>query len=178
MTLLFRAQLIQSRWRLYRFNKNPNVGPVWTLSSSSPKQKIRPKKILTPIERNCLKFILKTKFFVSRHHFEQALKPYDVKDVLEQYSAGHLDVLTRIKHINHKISRVESMAQSCLRGQHESKSLISYRLAKLEDFMKEMDSKVNQLLKIQNESQVLYENISSVFENNSNPCLKYTETTA
>lgn len=53
------------------------------------------------------------RFLVSKRKFKESLRPYDVMDVIEQYSAGHLDMLSRIKNLQ---SRQEHLPRLLVPG--------------------------------------------------------------
>lgn len=40
--------------------------------------------------------------FIPLFFLQQARKPYDVRDVLEQYSHGHINMMMRIKELQRK----------------------------------------------------------------------------
>ncbi|XP_036388927.1 potassium voltage-gated channel subfamily KQT member 2-like isoform X1 [Megalops cyprinoides] len=54
---------------------------------------------LTPGLKVTIRAVCIMRFMVSKRKFKESLRPYDVMDVIEQYSAGHLDMLSRIKNL-------------------------------------------------------------------------------
>jgi hypothetical protein len=83
------AKLIQCTWRCYTASKNSTSTVTWKLYLS-PNSKIHS---LSYEEKNAIRFIRIVKYLIARRNFNKVFKPYDIKDVLEQYAAGHADVL-------------------------------------------------------------------------------------
>ncbi|XP_029575585.1 potassium voltage-gated channel subfamily KQT member 2 isoform X1 [Salmo trutta] len=61
---------------------------------------------LSPGLKVTIRAIIIMRFLVSKRRFKESLRPYDVMDVIEQYSAGHLDMLSRIKQLQSRVDQI------------------------------------------------------------------------
>ncbi|GLH09793.1 Potassium voltage-gated channel protein Shaker [Gryllus bimaculatus] len=110
--------------------------------------------ILTEAHRNAIRAIRKIKYFVARRKFQQARKPYDVRDVIEQYSQGHLNMMVRIKELQRRLDQTLGKPGSYLAGIDRSGNVkpmtIGARLYRVEQQLCVMDKKLDQLVYVLN----------------------------
>ncbi|MBN3271530.1 KCNQ3 protein, partial [Polyodon spathula] len=63
---------------------------------------------MIPTLKTVIRAVRIMKFLLNKKKFKETLRPYDVKDVIEQYSAGHIDMLSRIKYLQTRIDMILS----------------------------------------------------------------------
>ncbi|XP_075998083.1 potassium voltage-gated channel subfamily KQT member 1 [Genypterus blacodes] len=105
---------------------------------------------LSHAQRSAVKVLRRMQYFVARKKFQQARKPYDVRDVIEQYSQGHLNMMVRIKELQRRLDGTLGKPGMFLPGKGEDKEhpTIGARLIRLEDKVQMMDQKMDSVLQI------------------------------
>ncbi|XP_054476049.1 potassium voltage-gated channel subfamily KQT member 1 [Anoplopoma fimbria] len=108
------------------------------------------KAQLSHAQRSAVKVLRRMQYFVARKRFQQARKPYDVRDVIEQYSQGHLNMMVRIKELQRRLDGTLGKPGMFLPGKGEDKEYptIGARLIRLEDKVHQMDNNMNSILRI------------------------------
>jgi len=134
---------------------------------------------LTEAHKNAIRAIRKIKYFVARRKFQQARKPYDVRDVIEQYSQGHLNMMVRIKELQRRLDQTLGKPGNYHHGidkeGHIKPMTIGARLYRVENQMSAVDRKLDhmtqmlqQVLQLQHE-QLQPSNHSSLAHHQEQP---------
>uniref|UniRef100_A0A8C0UEZ4 Potassium voltage-gated channel subfamily KQT member 1 n=1 Tax=Cyanistes caeruleus TaxID=156563 RepID=A0A8C0UEZ4_CYACU len=135
-----------------------NTGPFIRTSSFADELDLEGETLLTPIthisqlrehHRAAIKVIRRMQYFVAKKKFQQARKPYDVRDVIEQYSQGHLNLMVRIKELQRRLDQSIGKPSLFISVSEKSKdrgnNTIGARLNRVEDKVTQMDQKLNRI---------------------------------
>ncbi|XP_036728060.1 potassium voltage-gated channel subfamily KQT member 5 isoform X5 [Balaenoptera musculus] len=146
------ANLIQCVWRSYAADEKsvsvatwkPHLKALHTCSPTKKEQGEASSRIM--------------KFHVAKRKFKETLRPYDVKDVIEQYSAGHLDMLCRIKSLQTRVDQIlgkgqipsDKKSREKITAEHETTDDLSMlgRVVKVEKQVQSIEAKLDCLLDI------------------------------
>ncbi|KAM7009968.1 potassium voltage-gated channel subfamily KQT member 5 isoform 5-T5 [Tautogolabrus adspersus] len=139
---------------------------------------------LLPSVKCVIRAVRIMKFHVAKKKFKETLRPYDVKDVIEQYSAGHLDMLCRIKSLQTRVDQILGRGQIPLDKKIREKLLsdgdiledmsMLGRVCKVERQVQSIESKLDSLLDIYR--QVLRKGSSSALTLSSLPLFELEQT--
>ncbi|KAJ8417013.1 hypothetical protein AAFF_G00282400 [Aldrovandia affinis] len=93
--------------------------------------------------RAAIRVIQRLQYFVAKKRFQQARKPYDVRDVIEQYSQGHLNLMVRIKELQRRLDqslgKMSLFQTSSERAKDKGTNTIGCRLNRMEEKISQMD---------------------------------------
>ncbi|XP_042319784.1 potassium voltage-gated channel subfamily KQT member 2 isoform X2 [Sceloporus undulatus] len=112
---------------------------------------------LTPGLKLSIRAVCVMRFLVSKRKFKESLRPYDVMDVIEQYSAGHLDMLSRIKNLQSRVDQIvgrgpsmtdKDRTKSPAEGELQEDPSMMGRLGKVEKQVQSMEKKLDFLVNI------------------------------
>ncbi|KAM7163972.1 potassium voltage-gated channel subfamily KQT member 1 [Macrochelys suwanniensis] len=133
-----------------------NTLPFIRTNSFADELDLEGETLLTPIthisqlrehHRAAIKVIRRMQYFVAKKKFQQARKPYDVRDVIEQYSQGHLNLMVRIKELQRRLDQSIGKPSLFISVSEKSKdrgtNTIGARLNRVEDKVMQMDQKLN-----------------------------------
>ncbi|XP_022079349.1 potassium voltage-gated channel subfamily KQT member 1-like [Acanthaster planci] len=102
---------------------------------------------LTPIHKIAIRAIRRIQYLVARKKFQQAKKPIDVRDVIEQYSQGHMNMMVRIKELQRRLDQTVGKPGAYLTIDKRKQTILA-RMSIMENQMYVMDSKLDGCLKL------------------------------
>uniref|UniRef100_A0AC35UEH9 KCNQ_channel domain-containing protein n=1 Tax=Rhabditophanes sp. KR3021 TaxID=114890 RepID=A0AC35UEH9_9BILA len=96
---------------------------------------------LTEVHKNVIRAIRKIKYFVARRGFQQIKKPYDIRDIIEQYSQGHINMMARIKELQRRLDQTLGKTGHQLNnGKRIQSTTIGSRITRLNSLDHKLDN--------------------------------------
>ncbi|ELU04696.1 hypothetical protein CAPTEDRAFT_111874 [Capitella teleta] len=119
---------------------------------SSTSDSLSPRLTLTEAHKTAIRVIRRIRYFVARRKFQQARKPYDVRDVIEQYSQGHLNMMVRIKELQRRLDQTLGKPGAWMVSSERDKQKVTIvaRLARVENQVNKIDQKLDSVLHLLN----------------------------
>ncbi|XP_071743425.1 potassium voltage-gated channel subfamily KQT member 4 isoform X17 [Lepeophtheirus salmonis] len=103
---------------------------------------------LTRQHRGAIRAVRKLLMLKARRHFKNALKPYDVKDVIEQYSAGHSDLILKVRSLQVRLDQILGRQGSKGKDVYDSKQSLASRIVKTERQVDDIEDKLERLIQM------------------------------
>ncbi|XP_028258325.1 potassium voltage-gated channel subfamily KQT member 1.1 [Parambassis ranga] len=133
------------------FNRNCSFADDLELESERESELAPASSVsqLTESHRKAIRVIQRMRYFVAKRNFQQARKPYDVRDVIEQYSQGHLNLMVRIKELQRRLD--QSLGKLTLfqtgsdRAKDRGNNSIGSRLNRIEEKIAHMDQTLSRI---------------------------------
>ncbi|XP_059086595.1 potassium voltage-gated channel subfamily KQT member 5-like isoform X4 [Tigriopus californicus] len=115
---------------------------------------------LTRQHKGAIRAIRKLKYMAARRRFKEALKPYDVKDVIESYSAGHADLVSKVRGLQQRLDQILGRQGSKAKDVYDSKQSLASRIVKTERQVDDIEEKLERLITMYEEDRKRIQNQS------------------
>lgn len=131
------AVLIQCTWRCYRANIN------YYEFSKFFRHKPMDLFKLHDYENIAMKFIRLTKFFIARQKFKDLLRPIDIKNIIESYKYGQMDVMSRVNYMQNSINTIGTRVCINENQIHTSQSVMNSKIENIGLLMSDIENKLD-----------------------------------
>ena len=116
----------------------------------------RSEREVTSLQRRhkgAIRAIRKLQYLVAKRKFREALKPYDIKDVIESYSAGHSDLVFKVKGLQSRLDLILGQPGSKTKDVYDSKTSLASRIVNVERTVDSIEEKLQFFMELYQEDR-------------------------
>jgi len=130
------------------FQSRKNSEPSLRRFSMDEEEPCTAPLILTHRHKGAIRAIRKLKYLVAKRKFKEALKPYDIKDVIESYSAGHSDLVTKVKCVQNRLDQILGKQGGKTKDSYDSDRSLASRIVNVERQVDTIEEKFQNFLEM------------------------------